>query len=156
MSLKTRFAWMVSRGTRSCRISENSTVEYGSSVSSVERVGIVNRRSESLSSAAHLWKESETDNEGARPGDGKGTLSHIGLSEATQFPQPFAPDSPNRGCSDSQNSSSELRRSSDDWPIRDCGVLKALHHRERIMMSDEGRIDLTTQLDIGKARLPFQ
>jgi len=94
-------------------MSENSTVEYGSSVSSVERVGMINRRSESLSSFAHLRKRSEADNEGTKLDEGKGTLRYSGLPEVTQFPQPFAPDSPNRGCSDSQNSSSEFRSTSD-------------------------------------------
>ena len=112
-------------------MSENNTVEYGSSVSSVERVGTASRRSESLSSAAHLLKGSETDDEGTRPvDDDEGVLTYSGLPEATQFPQPLAPDSPNRGCSDSQNSSSELRRDSGGWLIRGCGTLKALYHSE--------------------------
>lgn len=111
-------------------MSENSTVEYGSSVSSVERFGMVNRRSESLSSVAQLWKGSETDTEGTKLDDGKGLLAFSEFP-ASQFPQPFASASPNRECSDSQNSSSESRSASGDWPRRDCGTLKALYHRER-------------------------
>lgn len=95
-------------------MSENNTVEYGSSVSSVERVGMVNRRSDSLSSLAHLWKGFETDNGGAKLGDGRVALTYSGLPDATQFPQPLASDSPDRGFSDSQNSSSESKSASAD------------------------------------------
>lgn len=143
---------MVSRGIRSRLISENSTVEYGSSISSVERVGMVNRRSESLSSLAHLWKGSETDNEETKIDEDKGALAYSGLSEVTQSPQPFVPDSPNRGCSDSQNPSSELRSISDGWPMRDRGTLKALYRGERTITRGRERTELTVQLDIEKAR----
>lgn len=91
---------------------------------------MVNCRSESLSSPAHLWNGSETDNEGTELDEGKGVLACSGLQEATQFPQPPAPGSPNRGCSESQKSSSELRSASGGWPMRDCGTLKALHRCE--------------------------
>lgn len=147
---------MVSIGTTCRRISENSTVEYGSSVSSVERVGRVSRRSDSPSSCAHLWKESETDNEGSRlVEEGGGALAYSGFPELTQLPQPFAPDSPNRGSSDSQKSSSELRSASDGWPMRDCGALKALSHCQRTITCGWGAFNLQFSLTLEKCRRPF-
>ena len=136
-------------------MSENSTVEYGSSVSSVERVGMVNRRSESLSSAAHLWKGSERDDEGTKPDDGKDAFTYSGLPETTQSPQPFAPNSPNRGCSDSQNSSSELRRASSDWPMRDFGSLKALYRNERTINGCGGGLNSQFGLTLEDGGRPF-
>ena len=146
---------MVSRGTRSRQISENNTVEYGSSVSSVERVGMVNCRSESLSSIAHLWNGSGTDDEGPRPDEDKGVPTYSGLPEATQFPQPFAPDSPNRGCSDSQKSSSELRRASGGWPIRDWGTLNVLYHHERTVNGCGGKNSSQFSLALKKGGRSF-
>lgn len=136
-------------------MSENNTVEYGSSVSSADRVGIVNRRSESLSSLAHLWKGSEMDNRGTKLEDGRGVLAYSGLPEATQLPQPCASDSPNRGPSDSQNSSSESRSASGDWVTRDCGTLKALCCRERGVIGGRGRLSSQFSLTLEKRGRPF-
>ena len=113
---------------------------------------MVNRRSESLSSLAHLWNESETDNGGTKLDEDRGPPTYSGLAEATQSPQPFAPDSPNLGCSDSQKSSSELRSASDGWPMRDCGTLNALYRCERTIICGFWRTELTAQLEIGTAR----
>ena len=115
---------------------------------------MVNRRSESLSSAAHFLKESETDSEGIKSDDRKGVLAYSGFPKETQLPQPFAPHSPNRGCSDSQNSSSESRSASVDWPTRDCGTWKALYHMSEQSPAVNGRH--TTRLGFGKGQSPAQ
>ena len=86
------------------------------------------------------------DNDGTELGDGKGAPTYSGLPKATQFPQPFAPDSPKRGCSDSQNSSSESRRASGDWPTRDCGTLKALYCHQRTVYGHG--VGLNSQLSL--------
>ena len=73
--------------------------------------------------------------------------------EATQFPQPFASGSPNRGLSDSQKSSSESRSASGDWLARDCGTLKALYRVER--KNHWSGLNSQFGLTLEKRRRPF-
>lgn len=86
-------------------MSEKRIIEYGSSVSSVDRVGTFNMRSALASSAAHLWYGSEmfevtnVCNTGSAEYPGRPALSHAA--------HPLAFGSPILGNSDSQNSSRE-------------------------------------------------
>ena len=116
---------------------------------------MVNRRSESPSSAAHLRKESETGKGGTKLDDGKGAPTYIGLPEAAQLPHPFAPDSPNRGCSDSQNCSSDSRRVSSDWLTRGRGTLKALYCHERKVVGHGGGLNSQFGLALKKRGRSF-
>ena len=101
------FARVECRGMRRGRVSENSIVAYGSALSSVDRVGSWEAWSDSL--RHHMRYGSAVSAVVVERVDvvGDGTCS--GWPDETHADQPFAPASPTRGTSDSQNSSRASR-----------------------------------------------
>ena len=107
---------------RKGRTSANRIMEYGSSsaIGSIVRRAARTTRSEADSWCAHCWYASPEDN-GGMAGVTSFVVLYAGLPATSQAAQPCAPDSPARGTSDSQNSSSLSSREVKNAPAKEGG-----------------------------------
>ena len=141
------------REVRKERMSENKTVAYGSSSDSlsVERRGGCNTRSACVSACDHRRYGSDAAlTKGSLAGNA-GEL-YSGLPDSTQAAQPIAPNSPTRGFSDSQNSSSSPSCSSNVLFAKDGGRWKVLssiviQELENVLISRSGSLQFRLGLE---------